>query len=369
MRKRLSSASFAYLTSILALSAAIACGGDGDGTSTPDSPLGQQMAEIGDLGDEFVGQNAGEYEGVAYAAQYVATAFETSGAAALSRKGGGGATCFGQDLAGTTFDFDAPSGKYVSTQIPGGPPGGVRFLIYRPQTDTEIGSVDVTCTGIFPSVNVNVIVTANGVDILNLLASNAYFAPNSFGATVSGLLRNADGTDEVAFGSLGTGWISIDEFSRTRSLDFEVGQETYATIMHNVSPDTGFGGYESANINVYRQQSDFIRLFDYRADLQSVDGGNLSGGGLFYAEPPAGDGFLYFVNCFDGTLDAMTVAGANASCASDYFELDPTPLPAGDIAAIQDATDALLSMFNVVSGVAEVGGTVGMAIAANQQQL
>ena len=368
MEQRLWSPPRSYLALALALPVAIACGGStgstgGDGAQ-PQSPLGQQMAQIGDLGDEFLKQNQEAYDGLAHLAEHVATAFETPGASpALRTKGGAQQGCLPSELTGTTMAFDSPSSRYVPTSFPGAPTDGVRFLIYD-GTPTDVGSVDVSCTGLFPNVNVTVIVTVDSVVVLNLLVSNAFFAPDSFSATLSGFLSNSDGSNRIEFGQLG-GFISLNPFDNTKSLDFNIGDGTFAMISHSMQPDMGSGTFASASLNVYREMS-FMRLFDYWADLQSMDDGILSGGGLFTADPPLGDGYNLFVNCFRGTIDNMVVSAAGPSCASEYFEIDPTPLPPGDIAAIQDAADALFGMFNVVAGVAEVGGNVGIAIADSQ---
>jgi hypothetical protein len=326
------------------------------------------MAEIGDLGDEFIGQNQAVYEGLDVVAEHAATAFETSGVSgALRSKGAGQSGCFPAALVGTTFAFEAPTGTYVSTQIPGGPPDGVRFLIYEVNggapTENDIGTVDVTCTGALPSVNVNVIVTSDEVVLLNLLASNAYFAADSFNATqLSGFLSNADGTDQVPFsnGTIGIYTSGLNEF-----LEFEVGENTYAQITHSALMDTGSGATETAFVNVFRNSSSFDRLFDYSANLAGMPG-NLSGGGTFYAAPPVGDYSIAFVNCFEGSLEEMTVSAADPACLLDQEGYEPFPLSEGDLNAIQDAADALFSMFNAVMGVASTGGEIGMAIAASQ---
>lgn len=369
MEQRLWSSTHTFLALILSLPIAIACSSTTEdserGGGTPSgSPLAQQMAAIGQLGDNFVGQNQEAYEGLAHAAEYVATAFETPGAtAALRAKAQDG--CLPSEYLGTTWEFDSVSSRYMATNFPGGPSNGVRFLIY----ETSGGSVDVSCTGsLLSTVAVTVSVNVDGTEVLNLQASDAYFGFGTFGASLRGVLRNSDATEEIPFGVLGTGWINVDEqYGDNLSLDFDLGSETYATIMHNLYEDPSFGVSQEAHINVYRQQN-FIQLFNYYADLMSMEGIDMSGGGIFYAEEPVGDGYNHFVNCFNGTMDDMMVSAADPSCASSYFEIDPTPLPAGDINAIQNATNALLGMFNAVGGVARVGARVGIAIAASQEQ-
>lgn len=370
MEQRLWSPPPMYLALALALPVAIACGdsGDsGDGGGQPGSPVGQQMAQIGDLGDEFVKQNEEAYAGLEHAAQYVATAFDSGGALPTTlAKGGGQQGCLPAEYNGMTLEFDAPSSRYVPTEFPGAPADGVRFLIYETNngtpTENDIGTVDVSCTGIFPSVNVSVIVTVDNVVIMNLLASNAFFAPGSFGAALSGFIGNASGTNQIQFGQFGS-FVSLGEFDNSQNLDFNIGDGTVAFISHSSQPNSGFGGYESAFINVYREMN-FVQLFSYSAELDNMGEGDMVGGASFYME----DGYNLFVNCFNGTVDDMVVSAADPSCAPDYFELDPTPLPAADIAAIQAASDALFGMFNAVSGVAQVGGRIGIAIAEGQVQ-
>jgi hypothetical protein len=367
MEPRLWSPPRTYIMLALALPVAIACGSSGDGGDQPKSPVGQQMGQIGDLGDEFVKQNAQAYAGLEHAAQYVATAFAGSGASpSVVDKGGGEQGCLPAEYTGATLAFDSPSSSYVATTFPGAPSNGVRFLIYETNngtaTENDIGTVDVSCTGIFPSVNVTVIVTVDDVVLLNLLASNAFFAPGSFGAGLSGFISNANGSNQIQFGQLG-GFISVTEFDSSQTLDFDIGGGVFAFISHSKQLDAGFGGYESGFVNVYREMG-FTRLFDYNANLDNMGEGDMVGGGLFYAE----DGFNFFVNCFKGTIDNMVVSAAGPSCAPEYFDIDPTPLPPGDIAAIQSASDALFGMFNAVAGVAEVGGQVGIAIAESQAQ-
>ena len=370
MEQRLWSPARTYLTLTLALPIAIACGssgnGGGGGGAQPQSPVGQQMGQIGDLGDGFVTQNAQAYAGLEHAAQFVATAFAGPGASPAVVDKGGEQGCIPAEYTGTTLAFDAPSSSYVPTTFPGAPSNGVRFLIYETNngtpTENDIGTVDATCTGTFPDVNVTVIVTVDNVVLLNLLASNAFFAPGSFGAGLSGFISNANGSSQIQFGQLG-GFISVSEFDNTLTLDFNIGDGVFAFISHSKQADGEFGGYESGFVNVYREMG-FTRLFDYNADLDNMGQGDMVGGGLFYAE----EGNNLFVNCFNGTIDNMVVSAADPSCAPEYFEIDPTPLPPGDIAAIQAASDALFGMFSAVRGVAEVGGQIGIAIAEGQLQ-
>lgn len=55
MEQLRSSTIHAFLAFTAALSLALACSSSGDGDGGGDSPLGQQMALLGNLGDQFVG--------------------------------------------------------------------------------------------------------------------------------------------------------------------------------------------------------------------------------------------------------------------------------------------------------------------------
>jgi hypothetical protein len=109
--------------------------------------------------------------------------------------------------------------------------------------------------------------------LLNLLASNAYFGVDTFTATLSGFLSNADGTDQIPFGLSG-GSINMTAFNLAEFLDFEVGENTYAQITHSMQADTGSGATEAAFVNVFRNSStgSFERLFDYTASLAGTPG-------------------------------------------------------------------------------------------------
>lgn len=363
-----------FLALTFALPIALACsssGGDEGGGDAPKSPLGQQMSQIAALGDAFVGQNEKTYDGVAYAAQYVATAFGSGGApAALTAKGGGAASCFPGELLGVTYELDFETRSYVPSSLQGAPGDATRFMLYEVvggnASSTSVGSVDVKCTGLFPNVNVQVIVNSDGVEVLDLLASNAYFGPGSYGATLTGTLRNADGSEEIPIGAsyYGGGFINMDEFSSGASLSFELQQGVFAYVDHSISVDMGFGGSSYATLSVF-QERDFVRAFDFNSMLIGTDG-PLTGPGIFRAEEPLGDGYNYFVNCFEGSIDQMLVTAADSSCLNEYYELDPTPIPGPDLDAIQEGADAVLGMYNAVIAVAEVGGAIGMSIAASQ---
>ena len=96
--------------------------------------------------------------------------------------------------------------------------------------------------------------------------------------------------------------------------------------------------------------------------------GDVSGGAFFCAAPPLADGFGYFVNCYDGSIDNLVVSAAMVSCMEGIFEGDPTQVGGAVLQDIQDGTDAILSMHNTIISVAEAGGQVALELAQAAQQ-
>jgi len=353
-----------------ALPIAFACGSDDSGGG-PNAALGQQMSELSELGDSFVGQNQATYDGLEEAAGSIGTAFQNLAPAVLpARKQAAG--CLPAELAGATFEFDALTSTFVPSD-PRGPSEAVQFRLFS-DAQTEVGYVNVSCSGVLPGpVNVSLSLnTSDDVEVLDLLASNAsVIPPSSFSAALSGTLRTADGQDELPFGQGFSNTLYFDELGRSAYIDFRIGETVTATVSQTVSSDPSFAS-EQIMISVedvYDFNPEFIcpAAFSYRASMQGTPG-NVTGGGVFCARPPLANGYNYFVNCDDGSIDDMVVSPATTACMANIFEGDPTQVSGSVLQDIQEGTDALLGMFNAIISVAEAGAAVGFELAAAQQQ-
>ena len=95
--------------------------------------------------------------------------------------------------------------------------------------------------------------------------------------------------------------------------------------------------------------------------------GAVSGGSIFCARPPLADGYNYFVNCFDGSIDDMVVSQAQESC-NTIFGGGPTTVSGAVLEDIQEGTNALLGMHKTVISVANAGAQVALQLAAAAQQ-
>lgn len=342
------------------------------------------MALLGNLGDEFVGQNQGAYDGVAHAAGLVATAFSGAAASTASTLKGGADNCLPEGFVGVTHELDAQTNTFSSTDIPGAPQDAARFNIYETNngtsTGTVLGTLDVRCSGVPPAINIGVAVTVDGVVLLDILASNLSFGPGFFSGSVSGFLSTADGSDQISFGNpsnaFGGAFVSVseDEFSSSvsRNIDFDIGDGILAQIEHNASSGEGFPPSEYGAIHVVDQNFSFdveavCQSFDFRVDLQNM-GSGLQGPGIFCAPPPIADGYNYHVACFDGSFDDLNVSAADTACATNYFSGDATQVGQPVLDQIQRATDGLLGMSNAVFGGVQAGGEFAMALAESMQQ-
>lgn len=369
------SRNFALRMSAALVAFALACSSsDSDSGGGTNQALGDQMSELSDLGDRFVGQNQATYDTLDQASQLIGAALEAG--VPLASTGPKQAGCLPQGIAGTTVIVDVQSNTFTPTN-PQGPQDAVQFrLLSDPQT--EVGYVNVSCTGVLPSatsidISVN---TTNGVEVLSLVATNLYaFPPASFNATVAGALRSSDGQEEVPFGMYGFeggSFLALDQFTRSSGTAFLVGQTVNATVIQNAYTDPSFPSEEITL--VVQDAADFNlefncpSLFSYRATMQGTPG-NVNGGGLFCARPPLGDDFNYFVNCDNGSIDNLVVSEADASCqANAQFEGDPTSVPGSVLQDIQEGSDALLGMHATVISVAEAGAEVALQLVANAQQ-
>lgn len=361
--------------SVALMGLALACSSSSDDSGGGTSKaLGDQMSELSDLGDRFVGENQATYDTLDEASQLFGAALAGGAAAASTAPKQGG--CLPPGVASTTVLVDVQSNTFTPTN-PQGPPDAVQFrLLSDPQT--EVGYVNVSCTGVLPnptSINISVN-TTNQVEVLSLVATNLFaFPPASFAATLTGTLRSADGQDEVPFGQLGFGgngsFVSLDEFSRTSATSFLVGQTVNASVIQNAFSDPSFPSEDISLVVEDTVDFDFDfncpSLFSYRAMMSGAPG-NVNGGGIFCARPPLGDDFNYFVNCDSGSIDNLVVSEADASCQDLIFEGDPTPVPGSVLQDIQDGTNALLGMHTTVISVAEAGAQVAIQLIAESQQ-
>ncbi len=357
----------------LALSIPMACSSGGDEGGGGDA-LGDQMAELGDLGTQFIEANQATYGALDEASELIGAAFEsTLPAPSIGQKQAG---CLPQELAGQTILIDVQSDTFMPTN-PQGPEDAVQFrLLSDPQT--EVGYVNLTCAGVLPSaITVNISVnTMNEVEVLNLTASNtSVFAPTSFSASLSGTLRSSSGEEEISFGAFGfegNSLLYLDEFSRSASTAYQVGPTVTAFVEQTVSTDTSFAS-ENIRMVVAGPPSfdfeEFVCPNDLRFEgFMMGTPGDVSGGSIFCARPPLADGFNYFVNCFDGSIADMVVSQAQEVCNYGFFGSPPTQVSGGVLSDIQAGTNALLGMHNTVISVAEAGAEVALQLAAAQQQ-
>ena len=201
--------------------------GEGGGSSTP---AGSTMGELAELGDKYVGANQATYDGVGFLAESLQSSLASGlPAAAFSAKQGDG--CLPDGLAGVTHEFDAPSGMFVAGDIPGAPVDAARFNLYETNggvpSSNVIGTLDVSCTGQFPSgANLRLLVSADGTELLDLRMTNASFSPQFFSSQLDGSLNSPDG-DSLAFGAFGFeggSYISEDVmFGGGETLNFDLG--------------------------------------------------------------------------------------------------------------------------------------------------
>lgn len=358
---------------VAALSIAVACSSSSDeGGGGEGSAVGQQMSELGDLGAQFIEANRATYDTLDQASELIGDAFAGGVPAPSSVLKQAG--CLPVELAGQTLLVDVQSDTFTPTD-PRGPSDAVQFvLLSDPQT--EVGYVNLTCSGVLPgAITVNITVnTTDGTEVLSLTASNvSVFPPSSFSASLTGTLSSSSG-DSVQFGAFGFeggAAIFLDEFSRFTSTAFLVGDGITATVNQDVTLDPSFTS-ENIRLNVqgapnFDPESICPSNFFYSGSMMGTPG-DVSGGAFFCAPPPLADGFNYFVNCFDGSIEDMVVSPATVACMTNIFEGDPTQVGGAVLQDIQDGTDALLGMHNTVIAVAEAGGEVALELAEAAQQ-
>ncbi|NNE17193.1 MAG: hypothetical protein HKN10_01830 [Myxococcales bacterium] len=360
---------------VAALSIAVACSsGDDEGGGGEGSAVGQQMSELGDLGAQFIEANQATYDTLAQSSELIGAAFAggvSAPSTALKQAG-----CLPVELAGQTLLVDVQSNTFTPTD-PRGPSDAVQFvLLSDPQT--EVGYVNLTCSGVLPSaITVNITVnTTDGTEVLALTASNISVSPpSSFSASLTGTLSSSGG-DSVQFGSFGFeggSSVFVDEFNRFTSSAFLVGDGITASVSQDATSDPSFAS-ENIRLNVqgapnFDPESICPSSFFYSGSMMGTPG-DVSGGAFFCAPPPLADGFNYFVNCFDGSIEDMVVSAATAACIdmAGIFEGEPTQVGGAVLQDIRDGTNALLGMHNTVIAVAEAGGEVALKLAEAAQQ-
>jgi hypothetical protein len=358
---------------VSALSIAVACSSTSDEGGGEGAAVGQQMSELGDLGAQFIEANQATYDTLDQASGLIGAAFAgglPAPSTALKQAG-----CLPDELAGQTLLVDVQSDTFTPTD-PRGPSNAVQFvLLSDPQT--EVGYVNLTCAGVLPGA-ITVTITVNTTDdteVLNLTASNISVSPpSSFSAASLAGTLSSSGGDSVQFGAFGFeggSSIFLDEFSRFTSTAFLVGEGITASVNQDVTLDPSFAS-ENIRLNVqgapnFDPESICPNSFLYNGSMMGTPG-DVSGGAFFCAPPPLADGFNYFVNCFDGSIEAMVVSPATVACMTNIFEGDPTQVGGAVLQDIQDGTDALLGMHNTVIAVAEAGGEVALKLAEAAQQ-
>jgi hypothetical protein len=379
---------------VLALPLAVACGSDsqagdggnggGNGRAPAQTPLGQELEGIAELGDEIIGQNAEAYEGLDFAADALESLFGAQAAsAALSSKQVGGPGCIPPQLQNATFVYDPPSQTYTSMQIPGGPEGGVRVLIYdvsggAPNTDNNIGNLDITCSGTFPTFNVTANLNVNDDVVLNINGNLNIFDVSSYQVTVGGFLRTADGSQQINFGeeSSGGSFSSFDTSSNSSfGVDFIVGEGVHGVLTRFLSVDPSFSD-ENVLIKVFKEGvtpdpfgTVLFEDFAFDASLTPTGGGTLSGPGTFFLNPElGGSGGIDQVACLEGTFDNMSVTPASESCQMFSEGYDLVPLPQTDLDAMERAYEALQGMYSAVEGVTSAGASIALSAAAQTFQ-
>lgn len=341
-------------------------GGTGDPPSRADSPVGEEFERIGSAAAQVTQSNAEAFEGLGFTVKGIADALGAAQQTAGLREKGGQQPCFTGDIGGATFEYLQSAAMYVPTG-PGAPVNGIRFLVYEvdgdtPNTDNEIGTLDVVCVISPQGVDVSITLTANDVVVLSVNATNAFVFVGSYSFQLAGFIASADGAVQVPFGqqqgSFASGSSFDSNFSSSLTVDFTVGEDTFATLSRFVSSSVGFNE-EFIDINVVRGLfTEFV--FDFFASLFGTPG-SVSGPGLFTAVPPLGNGAQLFVACFSGSFENMTVQQASNACGGE-FGYEPVPLSDGDLAVIQAAYDALRDAFKVIEDIVEAGVAVGLAL-------
>jgi hypothetical protein len=359
---------------VWALSFAMACSSsDEEGGGGPAGAVGAQMGDLGDLGAQFIEANQATYDTLDQASGLIAAAFSGGSPAASTAPKQAG--CLPEELAGQTLLVDVQSSTFTPTD-PRGPSDAVQFvLLSDPQT--EVGYANLTCQGAPPGpLNLNITVNlTDGTEVMNLTASNASVSPpSSFSATLAGTLSSSAG-DTVQFGAFGFeggSSIGVDELSSFASTAFLLDQEGVTlSVNQDVFLDTSFAS-EQIRLNLegapnFDPMAVCPNSFLYNGSMMGTPG-DVSGGAFFCAPPPLADGFNYFVNCFDGSIDDMVVSVATTECMEGIFEGDPTNVGSGTLQQIQDGTDAALGMHNTVIGVARAAGEAALEIAEAAQQ-
>lgn len=356
-----------------ALPLAAACSGESEGNGgtggngvPPETPLGQELAGIAQLADEFIGgENAEAYEGLDFAAAALEGLFGGSAASALvvTKQ----ESCIPPELQNMTLEYDAPLGTYISRDIPGAPEGGVRIFIYEidqnTPTDNNIGSLNVTCEGFLPNVAVTASLTVNGsegpVEVLNLNASGT-FGLDSYSLNVSGFLASADGTQQINYGDLGDSGGSMTSFDSNFGVTFTVGERTFATLSRFVSSTE-----ESVFINVRRETPELFEELLFSANPFGP-GEVVSGPATFVLNPPAGSGAIDIVACLEGTFESMSVLPASESCSDGFLDL--IQLPQADLDAMERAYQGLQGMYAAVEGVSAAGAAIALEALAGMNQ-
>ena len=372
MFKLIQSRSRELVAFAFALSLVVACGGDtqGDGGAAPQTPVGQEFGNIDELADALIGANAKAYEGVAFAAAALEGAFGTpaASAAVVTKQ----ESCIPADLQNTTLAYDAPSGTYTSSQIPGAPEGGVRILVYEIEggapTESNIGNLDVTCSGFLPNPELVVTLNVNGVDVLKLNAV-ASLGFDYYYITVSGFLADATGAQKINYGESGYDGGSVSSYDSLFGVTFTIGEGTYATLTRSVSASPEFGE-QWVMINVFKEGQNFIREFDFMANpvTQEGTGEVMLGHATFELNPDAITGYSYdIVACFEGTFENMSVMRAS-ECFAEPEIVDLIDLPPSELQAIEDGYHGLQRMYAAVERVSTAAAAIGLAALADMNQ-
>lgn len=258
----------------------------------------------------------------------------------------------------------------------GGPEGGVRVLIYdvsggAPNTDNNIGNLDITCSGTFPTLNVTANLNVNDVDVLNVNGSLSIFDVSSYQVTVGGFLRNATGSQQVTFDQLQSGgsFSSFEtSFNSNFGVDFIVGEGVHGVLTRFITMDPSFSD-ENVLIRVFKEgvtPDPFgTVLFEdlaFDASLTPTGEGTLSGPGTFFLNPElGGSGGIDQVACLEGTFDNMSVTPASESCQMFSEGYDLVPLPQTDLDAMERAYEGLQGMYSAVEGVTSAGASIALA--------
>lgn len=360
---------------VLGLSLVVACGesSEGEDGGGPVGQLSQEFGSISQLADSLVMENAGTYQGLEFAAQalQIAIAPPAASLAVVPKQEG---SCIPVNLQDTTLAYDPSSGTYTSSDIPGAPAGGVSVLLYEISngvpTTTEMGSLNVTCSGFLPNPSlVATLTTDEDVDILELNATNVSLSLDSYSMTVSGFLADSSGEQTINFGDLGGSNGSMSSFESFFSVDFTVGEGTYAILNRRQYPDIG---ENTVFLNVFREGpglpgQEFLRSFDFNANLFGT-GEVLQGPASFefWQNPVNLTGyFLGFVACFEGTFEAMDVLVASECFPpTDITDLELVTLSPQDRAAIKAAYNGLRGMYAAVEGISTAAAAIGQTALA-----